>query len=166
MLSLQSISLSRLLHDVKANNLYSCAVALFQCMISVGIVQVHIQVCDPNRYRMLYGILMTLGLIYRTRIVFIGYWLVLSLLNQCLYRVPVTFCTLTVTKETLVQDAIAEALDRFGLERSTANRYNLIEVSLDRGVAERTANPQENMLQLVRNLRKVSGSHFSFNYFR
>ncbi|VDK19592.1 unnamed protein product, partial [Anisakis simplex] len=71
-------------------------------------------------------------------------------------RVPVTFCTLTVTKETLVQDAIAEALDRFGLERSTANRYNLIEVSLDRGVAERTANPQENMLQLVRNLRKDS----------
>ncbi|VDM80064.1 unnamed protein product [Strongylus vulgaris] len=35
-------------------------------------------------------------------------------------------------------------------------RYNLIEVSLDRGVAERTCNPQENMLQLVRNLRKDS----------
>ncbi|VDK37216.1 unnamed protein product, partial [Gongylonema pulchrum] len=69
-------------------------------------------------------------------------------------RVPVTFCSLTVTKETLVQDAIAEALDRFGLDRSSANRYNLIEVSLDRGVAERTANPHENMLQLVRNLRK------------
>lgn len=71
-------------------------------------------------------------------------------------RVPVTFCSIVVSKETLVQDAIAEALNRFGLDRSTANRYNLIEVSLDRGIAERTANPQENMLQLVRNLRKVS----------
>lgn len=71
-------------------------------------------------------------------------------------RVPVTCCSLLVTKETLVQDAVAEALDRFGLDRNFANRYNLIEVSLDRGVAERTANPQENMLQLVRNLRKDS----------
>uniref|UniRef100_A0A914RSV8 diacylglycerol kinase (ATP) n=1 Tax=Parascaris equorum TaxID=6256 RepID=A0A914RSV8_PAREQ len=87
-----------------------------------------------------------------------GGWLRCSfkIILLSLVRVPVTFCTLTVTKETLVQDAIAEALDRFGLERSTANRYNLIEVSLDRGVAERTANPQENMLQLVRNLRKDS----------
>ncbi|OZC10924.1 hypothetical protein X798_02068 [Onchocerca flexuosa] len=71
-------------------------------------------------------------------------------------RVPVTFCSLLVTKETLVQDAVAEALDHFGLDRNSANRYNLIEVSLDRGVAERTANSQENMLQLVRNLRKDS----------
>ena len=61
-----------------------------------------------------------------------------------------------VTKDTLVQDVLAQALEDFGLERSTWNKYNLIEVSLERGVAERTANPQENMLQLVRNLRKVS----------
>ncbi|KAK0404839.1 hypothetical protein QR680_017658 [Steinernema hermaphroditum] len=71
-------------------------------------------------------------------------------------RVPVTFCAITVTKETLVQDVISEALQSFGLDGATWNRYNLIEVSLDRGVAERTANPQENMLQLVRNLRKDS----------
>uniref|UniRef100_A0A1I7ZXI1 diacylglycerol kinase (ATP) n=1 Tax=Steinernema glaseri TaxID=37863 RepID=A0A1I7ZXI1_9BILA len=71
-------------------------------------------------------------------------------------RVPVTFCAITVTKETLVQDVISEALQSFGLDGLTWNRYNLIEVSLDRGVAERTANPQENMLQLVRNLRKDS----------
>ncbi|KAL3990847.1 Diacylglycerol kinase accessory domain family protein [Acanthocheilonema viteae] len=71
-------------------------------------------------------------------------------------RVSLTFCSLSITKETLVQDAVAEALDRFGLDRNLAHRYNLIEVSLDRGVAERTANPQENMLQLVRNLRKDS----------
>lgn len=70
-------------------------------------------------------------------------------------RVPTTFCTLVVTRETLVQDAIAEALEQFGLDPTIANRYNLVEVSLERGVAERTANPQENMLQLVRNLRKV-----------
>uniref|UniRef100_A0A1I7X5U7 Ras-associating domain-containing protein n=1 Tax=Heterorhabditis bacteriophora TaxID=37862 RepID=A0A1I7X5U7_HETBA len=63
-------------------------------------------------------------------------------------RIPVTFCSLTVTKDTLVQDAIAEALENFGLDGTTWNRYNLIEVSLDRGVAERTCNPQENMLQL------------------
>ncbi|VDK51087.1 unnamed protein product, partial [Cylicostephanus goldi] len=69
-------------------------------------------------------------------------------------RVPVTFCSLTVTRDTLVQDALADALQNFGLDPSTWNRYNLIEVSLDRGVAERTCNPQENMLQLVRNLRK------------
>ncbi|KIH55848.1 Ras association domain protein, partial [Ancylostoma duodenale] len=70
-------------------------------------------------------------------------------------RVPVTFCSLTVTRDTLVQDALADALQNFGLDPSTWNRYNLIEVSLDRGVAERTCNPQENMLQLVRNLRKA-----------
>ncbi|EPB79693.1 diacylglycerol kinase accessory domain protein [Ancylostoma ceylanicum] len=71
-------------------------------------------------------------------------------------RVPVTFCSLTVTRDTLVQDALADALQNFGLDPSTWNRYNLIEVSLDRGVAERTCNAQENMLQLVRNLRKDS----------
>uniref|UniRef100_A0A0R3R1S7 diacylglycerol kinase (ATP) n=1 Tax=Brugia timori TaxID=42155 RepID=A0A0R3R1S7_9BILA len=47
-------------------------------------------------------------------------------------RVPVTCCSLLVTKETLVQDAVAEALDRFGLDRNFANRYNLIEDSLRR----------------------------------
>lgn len=72
-------------------------------------------------------------------------------------RIPVTFTEISVTKETLVQDVLAQALEDFGLERSTWNKYHLIEVSLERGVAERTANPQENMLQLVRNLRKVSG---------
>jgi hypothetical protein len=60
-----------------------------------------------------------------------------------------------VTKETLVQDVISESLNQFGIERTSWNRYNLIEVSLDRGVAERTVNSQENVLQLVRNLRKV-----------
>ncbi|KAK6058538.1 diacylglycerol kinase accessory domain protein [Cooperia oncophora] len=60
-------------------------------------------------------------------------------------RVPVTFCTLTVNKDTLVQDALADALQNFGLDPTTWNRYNLIEVSLDRGVAERTCNFQENI---------------------
>nr|CRZ23305.1 Bm305 [Brugia malayi] len=53
------------------------------------------------------------------------------------FRVPVTCCSLLVTKVTLVQDAVAEALDRFGLDRNFANRCNVIEVSLDCGVAER-----------------------------
>jgi hypothetical protein len=62
---------------------------------------------------------------------------------------------MTVNRETLVQDVLYCALDDFGMDGSTWNKYSLIEVSLERGVAERTANPQENMLQLVRNLRKV-----------
>lgn len=70
-------------------------------------------------------------------------------------RIPVTFTEVSVTKDTVVQTVLSEALENFGLEGSTWNKYNLIEVSLERGVAERTANPQENMLQLVRNLRKV-----------
>ncbi|KAE9413441.1 hypothetical protein Angca_003738 [Angiostrongylus cantonensis] len=77
-------------------------------------------------------------------------------LTEFIFRVPVTFCSMTVTRDTLVQDALADALQNFGLDPSTWNRYNLIEVSLDRGVAERTCNAQENMLQLVRNLRKDS----------
>ncbi|PAV83429.1 hypothetical protein WR25_08674 [Diploscapter pachys] len=71
-------------------------------------------------------------------------------------RVPVTFCTVNVTKDTVVQDVISEALEEFQLDRTNCNRYNLMEVSVERGVAERTCNPQENMLQLVRNLRKDS----------
>ncbi|KAI6216761.1 Diacylglycerol kinase [Aphelenchoides besseyi] len=71
-------------------------------------------------------------------------------------RIPVTFTEMTVTKETLVQDVLSGALDDFGMDGTTWNKYHLIEVSLERGVAERTANPQENMLQLVRNLRKDS----------
>ncbi|KAH7726190.1 diacylglycerol kinasetheta [Aphelenchoides avenae] len=71
-------------------------------------------------------------------------------------RIPVTFTELLVTKDTDVQTVLSEALVNFGLDGTTWNKYNLIEVSLERGVAERTANPQENMLQLVRNLRKDS----------
>ncbi|KAK6032585.1 diacylglycerol kinase accessory domain protein [Ostertagia ostertagi] len=36
-------------------------------------------------------------------------------------RVPVTFCTLTVNKDTLVQDALADALENFGLDPTTWN---------------------------------------------
>ncbi|GMT34348.1 hypothetical protein PFISCL1PPCAC_25645, partial [Pristionchus fissidentatus] len=71
-------------------------------------------------------------------------------------RVPMTFCSMTVGRDTLVQDCIADALDSFGLDRSSWHRYNLIEVSLEKGLAERTCNHHENMLQLVRNLRKDS----------
>lgn len=75
-------------------------------------------------------------------------------------RIPVTFTEITVTKETLVQDVLFNALDNFGMEGATWNKYALVEVSLEKGVAERTANPQENMLQLVRNLRKDSLRRF------
>ena len=53
---------------------------------------------------------------------------------------------MTITKDMLVQDVIAAALVDFGMDSSAWNKYNLIEVSLERGVAERTANPQENMV--------------------
>ncbi|CAI4226938.1 unnamed protein product [Auanema sp. JU1783] len=71
-------------------------------------------------------------------------------------RVCVAPHSVNLARETIVQDCIAEGLRAFGLDSSTWNKYNLIEVSLDTGVAERTCNPQENMLQLVRNLRKDS----------
>ncbi|KAI6233488.1 Diacylglycerol kinase [Aphelenchoides fujianensis] len=71
-------------------------------------------------------------------------------------RIPVTFTEITVSREKSVQDVLMESLDNFGMDGTTWNKYHLIEVSLERGVAERTANPQENMLQLVRNLRKDS----------
>uniref|UniRef100_A0A1I7RTX5 Diacylglycerol kinase n=1 Tax=Bursaphelenchus xylophilus TaxID=6326 RepID=A0A1I7RTX5_BURXY len=72
------------------------------------------------------------------------------------FRIPVTFTEITVTKDTLVQDLLFNALEDFGMEGATWNKYTLVEVSLEKGVAERTANPQENMLQLIRNLRKDS----------
>lgn len=68
-----------------------------------------------------------------------------------------------MTKKTVVQDILYEALTNFGLDGQCWNKYNLIEVSLERGVAERTANPQEHMLQLVRNLRKVIYLLLKFN---
>ena len=55
-----------------------------------------------------------------------------------------------------VQDLVGVSLDNFGIDSSTWNKYNLIEVSLEKGIAERTVNSQEEMLQLIRNLRKVA----------
>ncbi|KAL7079428.1 hypothetical protein ACQ4LE_001052 [Meloidogyne hapla] len=71
-------------------------------------------------------------------------------------RIPCEYTDITVTVRMCVQECIQEALENFGLDGSTWNRYNLQEVSLEKGVAERTVNPQEEMLQLVRNLRKDS----------
>lgn len=76
-------------------------------------------------------------------------------------RIPCEYTELAVTGRMCVQDVMREALDNFGLDGSTWNRYNLIEVSLEKGVGERTVNPQEEMLQLVRNLRKVGPSIWS-----
>uniref|UniRef100_A0A0K0EBU9 Diacylglycerol kinase n=1 Tax=Strongyloides stercoralis TaxID=6248 RepID=A0A0K0EBU9_STRER len=75
-------------------------------------------------------------------------------------RIPITFTEIYVNRETLVQDVLSEALTSFGLDKNNWNKYNLIEVSLERGVVERTANPQENMLQLFRNLKKDSLRRF------
>lgn len=83
----------------------------------------------------------------------------------------VTYCSMEVSSNTTVSDVISKALIEFGLDGTTWNKYNLqqvclpqsillfssFQVALDRGVADRTANPQECMLQLLRNLRKVSG---------
>lgn len=82
-------------------------------------------------------------------------FLFLNIYYKIIFRIPVTFTEITVTKKTVVQDLLYEGLTNFGLDGQCWNKYNLVEVSLERGVAERTANPQEHMLQLVRNLRKV-----------
>ncbi|KAL3117994.1 hypothetical protein niasHT_005237 [Heterodera trifolii] len=71
-------------------------------------------------------------------------------------RLPCEYAEIVVTGRMCVQDVMEEALDNFGMEGQSWNRYNLIEVSLEKGVGERTVNPQEEMLQLVRNLRKDS----------
>ncbi|KAF7632253.1 Diacylglycerol kinase [Meloidogyne graminicola] len=71
-------------------------------------------------------------------------------------RIPCEYTDIVVTGRMCVQECIQEALENFGLDGTTWNRYNLQEVSLEKGVAERTINPQEEMLQLVRNLKKDS----------
>uniref|UniRef100_A0AC35TX59 Diacylglycerol kinase (ATP) n=1 Tax=Rhabditophanes sp. KR3021 TaxID=114890 RepID=A0AC35TX59_9BILA len=67
-----------------------------------------------------------------------------------------TFAELAVNRDTLIQDVLAEALHIFGLDRTTWHKYNVIEISLERGIVERTTNPLENVLQLLRNLKKDS----------
>jgi hypothetical protein len=70
----------------------------------------------------------------------------------------VTFCTLTITEHTTVADVLAESLRSFGLDWRAAHEYNLVEVSLDVGVAERVVDVDENMLKLYHALRQVCGS--------
>lgn len=48
-------------------------------------------------------------------------------------RMPVTFCRLTITKDTTIENILQEAVSRFGLLSSTYKLYNIVEVSLERG---------------------------------
>jgi len=48
-------------------------------------------------------------------------------------RIPITFCTLVVDYETTVESVVKDSLTRFNLNSSCYSRYNLVEVSLDRG---------------------------------
>lgn len=66
-----------------------------------------------------------------------------------------TFCTLTVTEHTTVEDVLRESLRQFSLEPVKASDYNLVEVSLDVGVVERTVCTTENILRLYNGLKHV-----------
>lgn len=90
------------------------------------------------------------------------------------FRIPVTFCSVTIGSDATVETVIAEALTKFGLTFCDFSTYNLVEVSLDRGgklvsllrtlenltgsfsVVERSLERNENMLQEVQSLRNVS----------
>ena len=72
-------------------------------------------------------------------------------------RIPVTYCQLTISVHTTVADVLRESLRNFGMDVVRSNDYNLVEVSLDVGVAERVVATDENMLQLYHSLRQVSG---------
>lgn len=83
-----------------------------------------------------------------------------------------TFCTLTVTEHTTVEDVIRESLRQFNLDPQKVSDYNLVEVSLDVGgtlkerlrlqrnvsilVVERTVDTTENILRLYNSLKRVS----------
>ena len=69
-------------------------------------------------------------------------------------RIPVTFCSLKVTPTTTGAELIRDSLVRFGLDPNSGHRYNLVQVSLDKGVAEYSVEPHESILPLVHQRRK------------
>uniref|UniRef100_A0A915IID9 diacylglycerol kinase (ATP) n=1 Tax=Romanomermis culicivorax TaxID=13658 RepID=A0A915IID9_ROMCU len=75
-------------------------------------------------------------------------------------RIPVTFCTIVLDHDITVETVIKDSLARFGLGSACFDLYNLVEVSLDRGIVERTLEMDEHMLQVVKVLRNDSLKRF------
>jgi diacylglycerol kinase (ATP) len=69
-----------------------------------------------------------------------------------------TYCKVTVTSDTSVDDVMREALEKFKLSTRDLNRYRLVEVSLDKGssVHERTMDNQECPWEIIKNVARES----------
>lgn len=69
-----------------------------------------------------------------------------------------TYCVVTVTSDTSVDDIMKEALEKFRLRSNDLNRYRLVEVSLDKGssVHERTMDNQECPWEIIKNVARES----------
>ncbi|KRY54518.1 Diacylglycerol kinase theta, partial [Trichinella britovi] len=64
-------------------------------------------------------------------------------------RIPITFCTVTITPTTTTDEVISEALSQVGMPSLSSSMYNLVEVELSRGVVEKTLDPQEPVMPLL-----------------
>ena len=69
-----------------------------------------------------------------------------------------TYCQVTVTSDTSVDEIMKEALEKFRLRLTDLNRYRLVEVSLDKGssVHERTMDNQECPWEIIKNAARES----------
>uniref|UniRef100_A0A5S6R0V6 Diacylglycerol kinase n=1 Tax=Trichuris muris TaxID=70415 RepID=A0A5S6R0V6_TRIMR len=71
-------------------------------------------------------------------------------------RIPITFCNVSVTASTTAGEVVSEAISQFGMPTMSNSTYSLVEVELSRGVVDRTVDPNETMLDLIRSQRKAS----------
>lgn len=69
-----------------------------------------------------------------------------------------TYCKVTVTSDTSVDEIMKQALDKFKLRSNDLNRYRLVEVSFDKGssVHERTMDNQECPWEIIKNVARES----------
>ncbi|PAA62561.1 hypothetical protein BOX15_Mlig019125g1 [Macrostomum lignano] len=84
---------------------------------------------------------------------------------QYFARVPTNFKYVTVTKETTAQETIVYALKKFGVEQLDASQLDLVEVSLDKQVSERTLARDEKPLQLLHSVRRESVRQYMLTRF-
>ncbi|CDW55865.1 DAGK cat and RA and DAGK acc and C1 1 domain cont aining protein [Trichuris trichiura] len=71
-------------------------------------------------------------------------------------RIPITFCNVSITASTTAGEVVSEAICQFGMPIMSNSTYSLVEVELSRGVVDRTLDPSEVMLDLIRSQRKAS----------
>uniref|UniRef100_A0A1I8IJW5 Diacylglycerol kinase n=1 Tax=Macrostomum lignano TaxID=282301 RepID=A0A1I8IJW5_9PLAT len=86
--------------------------------------------------------------------------------NRASIRVyPTGLQYVTVTKETTAQETIVYALKKFGVEQLDASQLDLVEVSLDKQVSERTLARDEKPLQLLHSVRRESVRQYMLTRF-